>query len=64
MSHLVKLIQLFSKDESGAALVEYAVIFAVLLAGTITAFAAISGQLALIFANIVTALTSVSILAP
>lgn len=52
MSHLVKLIQLFSKDESGAALVEYAVIFAVLLAGTITALGLISTQLVGLFTQI------------
>lgn len=64
MSHLIKMIRLFSKDESGAALVEYAVIFAVLLAGTITAFAAISTELGFIFTNITTALQSVVNLNP
>ena len=60
MSHLIKLIQSFSKDESGAALVEYAVIFAVLLAGTITAFGLISDQLAIIFTNITAAVAAVA----
>ncbi len=64
MSHLIKLIQRFSKDENGAALVEYAVIFAVLLAGTITAFGLISAQLNIIFANILGAVTTIAGLAP
>lgn len=64
MSHLVKLIHRFSKDESGAALVEYAVIFAVLLAGTITAFAAISTELGTIFTSIQGALNTVAVLIP
>ena len=64
MSHLVKLIQSFSKDESGAALVEYAVIFAVLLAGTITAFTAISGELTLVFTAIEGIINDVATLTP
>ena len=35
MSHLVTLIKQFVRDESGAALVEYAVIFAILIAGSV-----------------------------
>jgi Flp pilus assembly pilin Flp len=49
MSHLVKLIQSFSKDESGAALVEYAVIFAVLVAGTVAALGLIAPEIVGIF---------------
>lgn len=64
MSHLVKLAQSFSKDESGAALVEYAVIFAVLLAGTITAFTAISTELGNVFAAIQGILAGVAGLLP
>jgi Flp pilus assembly pilin Flp len=64
MSHLVKLIQSFSKDESGAALVEYAVIFAVLLAGTIGTIGLVSDQLNLVFTNITGALTAIVGLVP
>ena len=64
MSHLVKLIQSFSKDESGAALVEYAVIFAVLLAGTITAFTAISTELGAVFLAIQGIINDVATLTP
>ena len=35
MSHLVTLMKQFARDESGAALVEYAVIFAILIAGSV-----------------------------
>jgi Flp pilus assembly pilin Flp len=58
MSHLVKLIQSFSKDESGAALVEYAVIFAVLVAGTVASLTAISGGLADIFTQVAGVMTA------
>lgn len=54
MSHLVKMVRLFSKDENGAALVEYAVIFAILIAGTVAALTAITPELLGIF-NTVTA---------
>jgi len=64
MSHLAKLIKLFARDESGAALVEYAVIFAVLVAGTVTALGLISPQLVTIFGNVTTALTGIAGLAP
>ena len=64
MSHLPMLLQRFSKDESGAALVEYAVIFAVLVAGTVTALGLISPQLVNIFGNVTTALTTIAGFAP
>ncbi len=57
MSHLVKLIQSFSKDESGAALVEYAVIFAILIAGTVAALTAITPELQGIFNEVVLQIT-------
>lgn len=41
MSHLATLMKQFARDESGAALVEYAVIFAVLVAGAVAALTAI-----------------------
>ncbi|MEM8952470.1 MAG: hypothetical protein AAGC99_24440, partial [Pseudomonadota bacterium] len=59
-SHLATLLKQFADDESGAALVEYAVIFAVLLAGTVAAFTAISGELDTIFTNIQQALAAIS----
>lgn len=64
MSHLVKMVELFLEDDNGAALVEYAVIFAVILAGTITAFTAISVELDNVFADITAVLQSVAALAP
>ena len=54
MSHLIKPIQRFATDESGAALVEYAVIFAILLAGTVAALQGITGPLEDIFDAVVT----------
>ncbi|MDH3659841.1 MAG: Flp family type IVb pilin [Alphaproteobacteria bacterium] len=59
---MATLIKQFARDESGAALVEYAVIFAVLLAGTISAFGLISIELDQIFTNITAALDAVSVL--
>lgn len=64
MSHLAALIKQFSQDESGAALVEYAVIFAVLVAGTVTALNAVAPQLVAIFGTVTTALTGIAGLAP
>jgi Flp pilus assembly pilin Flp len=64
MSHLVSLIQRFSNDENGAALVEYAVIFAVLVAGTVTALNLISPQLIAIFTNVSNALLAIAGLTP
>ena len=53
MSRIVTLMKQFSRDESGAALVEYAVIFAVLIAGTVTAFGLISDELERVFQLVV-----------
>lgn len=64
MSHLAILLQRFSKDESGAALVEYAVIFAVILAGTIGLLGGISDNLGTVLGNIQTVLANISALAP
>lgn len=44
MSHLATLMTSFARDESGAALVEYAVIFAVLVAGAVAALTTIGGD--------------------
>ena len=44
MSHLATLMKQFARDESGAALVEYAVIFAILVAGAVAALTAIGGD--------------------
>ena len=60
MSHLATLTKQFARDESGAALVEYAVIFAVLVAGTVTALGLISPQLVTIFGNVTAALTTIA----
>ncbi len=60
MSRLAHLIQLFSKDESGAALVEYAVIFAVVIAGTIASLSAISTELGNVFAAVSTLLDGIT----
>jgi len=57
MSHLVKMVRLFSKDENGAALVEYAVIFAILIAGTVAALTAITPELQGIFDEVVVQIT-------
>lgn len=64
MSHLAALMKRFSQDESGAALVEYAVIFAVLVAGTVTALNLVAPQLVAIFGNVTTALTGIAALVP
>ena len=58
MSHLVKMVRLFSKDENGAALVEYAVIFAVLIAGTVGAFTLISDSLVTVFGQVNTTIAN------
>jgi len=57
MTHLVKMVRLFSKDENGAALVEYAVIFAILIAGTVAALTAITPELQGIFDEVVVQIT-------
>ena len=60
MNRLAQLTKRLRDDESGAALVEYAVIFAVLIAGTVTAFGLIAPQLERIFqlvTNILVAIT-------
>jgi len=64
MSHLATLMKQFAYDESGAALVEYAVIFAVLVAGTVTALGLVAPQLVVIFGNVATALTDIAAFAP
>lgn len=60
MSRLAYLIHLFSKDESGAALVEYAVIFAVVIAGTIASLGLISTELGNVFTAVSTILDNVT----
>ncbi len=57
MSHLAKLMKQFADDESGAALVEYAVIFAILIAGTVAALTAITPELQGIFNEVVLQIT-------
>lgn len=57
MSHLTKLVRQFSEDQSGAALVEYAVIFAILIAGTVVALTAITPELQDIFDEVVVQIT-------
>ena len=52
MSHLAILMKQFADDENGAALVEYAVIFAVILAGTIGLLGGISDNLGTVLTNI------------
>lgn len=64
MSHMVTLLKQFARDESGAALVEYAVIFAVILAGTIGLLGGISVELGTVLTNIQDVLTDVATLAP
>jgi Flp pilus assembly pilin Flp len=64
MSLLATLMKQYARDEKGAALVEYAVIFAVLVAGTITALNAVAPQLVTIFGNVATALGNIAALAP
>jgi Flp pilus assembly pilin Flp len=49
MYRLASLAKSFRDDESGAALVEYAVIFAVLIAGTVTALGLIAPELVNVF---------------
>ena len=53
MSRLATLMKKFSQDESGAALVEYAVIFAVLIAGSVVAIGGIAPQIVEIFNEVV-----------
>ena len=64
MSHLTMLISQFARDESGAALVEYAVIFAILLAGTVAALNAITPELGGVFADVTTILANIAGLNP
>lgn len=58
MSHLVTLMKRFAEDENGAALVEYAVIFAVLVGGSIAVLGAIGPQIQAVFQSITTQLTA------
>ena len=64
MSRLIKLTKLFFKDESGAALVEYAVIFAVLIAGTVAALTAISPEIVAIFNQVTTLIAPLDVVPP
>lgn len=66
MSHLATLMKRFSDDESGAALVEYAVIFAVLIAGTVASLSLVAPQIVLIIDQVTAQLAAVvtSIVAP
>ena len=57
MSLLAALMKRFARDESGAALVEYAVIFAILIAGTVAALTAITPELQGIFDEVVVQIT-------
>jgi len=59
MNRLVELTKRLRDDESGAALVEYAVIFAVLIAGTVTAFGLIAPELERIFQLVTNILTAI-----
>ena len=60
MSLLASLMKQYARDEKGAALVEYAVIFAVLIAGTVTAVSAIGPQLTTIFNAVATSVTGLA----
>ncbi len=62
MSHLTMLMKKFIDDESGAALVEYAVIFAVILAGSLGALGLVTDQLQAVFATIQQTLTDIALL--
>lgn len=61
MSHLVKMVRQFSKDENGAALVEYAVIFAILIAGSIATLNLVGPQLDGIFTAVTTQLGTIAL---
>jgi len=60
MSHLAILMKQFAQDEGGAALVEYAVIFAVVIAGTIGAFGLMQDQLVAVITAVTGILTTVA----
>ena len=66
MSHLATLIKQFSQDESGAALVEYAVIFAILIAGSVASLTLVAPQLVLIIDQVTAQLGTIvaNIVAP
>ncbi len=59
MNRLAQLSRRFRDDDEGAALVEYAVIFAVLIAGTVTAFGLIAPELDRIFQLVTNILTAI-----
>lgn len=52
MSHLATLVKQFARDESGAALVEYAVIFAILIAGSVAVLTTIGADVAAVVTDI------------
>jgi Flp pilus assembly pilin Flp len=60
MSLLATLMKQYARDEKGAALVEYAVIFAVLIAGTVTAVSAIGPELTIVFDAVAGAVTTLA----
>jgi Flp pilus assembly pilin Flp len=64
MYRLASLAKSLRDDESGAALVEYAVIFAVLIAGTVTALGLIAPQINAIFTLVSTTLAGLAALIP
>lgn len=59
MSHLAMLMKRFASDESGAALVEYAVIFAVLIAGSVASLSLVAPELIGIIDEVVAQLQAV-----
>ena len=64
MSHLTMLISQLARDESGAALVEYAVIFAILIAGSVAVMTAIGGDVLDIVGDVQTQLATVAGIVP
>lgn len=60
MSLLTTLMKQYARDEKGAALVEYAVIFAILIAGTVAALNAITPDLTSVFVAVEQILTDVA----
>lgn len=64
MSRLPSFLKRLRDDDEGAALVEYAVIFAVLIAGTVTALGLIAPELVDIFTLIGTTLAAIAALVP
>lgn len=63
MSHLATLMKQFARDESGAALVEYAVIFAIMIAGSVAVLTAIGGNIFTIVTAVQTQLAPIVTLA-